>query len=501
MRRRPARSPSPLAKKAVGAAAGAGAAARLWCPPPLHLVATVLCWVAYLTESLAGALAGPMLPGLESKCKLQTATLTIMVTTFNIGGSVGSWLGGMAFDSVAAHSGEGGGVPRGGFALLSTLLLAIAAANAVGCVPCDPTLIAAAAFAHGVANGAFRTGANWAMLRLHSASAVAPYVQTMHFCSGGGRYLASVIGAYFLARDEVYWAFYTGSLVAAAAGMAFALMALLVTGTVAPPSLVDAPAVAAAAFTKAPKRAATRPKATAAAAAAADVQATAIIRAVAVFVFLIMGTQNAFQYLLPTYAVVASTSGAGADGVGGGGGFSFDPSSAATLSSKYGLMFTAGRLISIPLSVRFSAFSLIVLCISIAVAALASIVMSPASSETLSLAAAAMGLSLAAVFPSAINFAKSSVGMDRGLRASELSLLMLSGTAGGALLPWCCGCVLRGEVQLPWPTSSPPSGPPAMMALLLAITAASAAALVAAGAAAAVVPSPGREDEVKAKQT
>ena len=67
----------------------------------------------------------------------------------------------------------------------------------------------------------------------------------------------------------------------------------------------------------------------------------------------------------------------------------------------------------------------------------------------------------------------------RGLAASELSLLMLSGTAGGALFPWCCGWVLRGELEIP----GMPTGPIAMMALLLSVTVASAGSLAAAGAA------------------
>ena len=141
-------------------------------------------------------------------------------------------------------------------------------------------------------------------------------------------------------------------------------------------------------------------------------------------------------------------------------------------------MFMAGRLISVPLSARFSSFSLILLSITVAITALAAIVTTPATEQLLSVAAAAMGLSLASVFPSAINFGKSAMG-TRGLKASELSLLMLSGTAGGAALPWCCGYVLRSEINIPLA----PAGPSAMMTLLLVVTLASAAGLLAAGAA------------------
>jgi hypothetical protein len=98
-------------------------------------------------------------------------------------------------------SGGDYGVPQGAFFLLSGLMIAIAIANSMR-TPCGINVLVTISFGHGIADGAFRTGANWAMTRLHSADTVAPYLQTMHFCSGGGRMLAGLLAAYFTGTGD-----------------------------------------------------------------------------------------------------------------------------------------------------------------------------------------------------------------------------------------------------------------------------------------------------------
>ena len=81
------------------------------------------------------------------------------------------------------------------------------------------------------------TGANWTMLRLHPAETAAPFVQAMHFCSGAGRYAATLIGANFLSSAEIHWAFYSASGLALGISVALASMALLVGDSgVCPPA-------------------------------------------------------------------------------------------------------------------------------------------------------------------------------------------------------------------------------------------------------------------------
>eukprot|EP01046_Picozoa_sp_COSAG06_P088265 COSAG06_NODE_34688_length_471_cov_0.518817_1_plen_74_part_10 len=71
-------------------------------------------------------------------------------------------------------------------------------------------------------------------------------------------------------------------------------------------------------------------------------------------------------------------------------------------------------------------------------------VAAPASSETLQMASASLGLALASLFPSALNYAKSTLG-DR-MTGGMLSIIMLSGTFGGVVVPKIAGQLLGGEV-------------------------------------------------------
>ena len=171
------------------------------------------------------------------------------------------------------------------------------------------------------------------------------------------------------------------------------------------------------------------------------------------------------RYLVTSYAVAASPP------------LNFATTSdAALLSANYGAAFALGRLIAIPASARFSSLSLMVVSVALSIASLWALVASPDSSSTLQVstvpyhrttlsahaharvcvcqlttmimrlpvllllllllheyvqgASAALGLALASVFPSALNFAKATLG--ERMTGGMLSLLMLSGTAGGA---------------------------------------------------------------------
>ena len=406
---------------------------------------TALCWLAYCAESLAASVVGPVLPDLAKRSGMEVAALTILIPAFNGGGAVGAAVGGKAFDA-AAPAGGGGGVGRSAFILLAALQVGIAVANALTPASTDPMIMAGATFVHGAFNGAFRTGANWSMLRLHSPDTVAPYVQTMHFCSGAGRFMAGLVGAQFAGTEQLLWVFWVSSGLALAVGAALCLVGLSLGGT--PVGVLSA----------APNSGNKAAKSSASKAAAQDT--TQFVGLLALFVFLLMGAQNSFQYLATSYAVSASPP------------LEFEDSSkAAMLSAGYGGAFAIGRLLSIPASARLTALTMMACSVAVAVAALAAVVAAPASSETLQVASASLGLALASLFPSALNYAKSTLGDS--MTGGMLSILMLSGTFGGVVVPKIAGQLLGGEVF-------GFSGPEAMMQLLLVSTVGGAAVLVAA---------------------
>jgi len=410
---------------------------------------TILCWLAYCVESLAASVVGPVLPDLAKRSGVEVAALTIMVPAFNAGGAVGNLAGGVAFD--AAAPGSSGGVGRTSFLLLASLQVGIAITNGLTPASTDPMLMAGATFVHGIFDGAFRCGANWSMLRLHAPDTVAPYLQTMHFCSGAGRFIAGLVGAQFAGTEQLLMVFRISSGLALAVGTALGLIALSL-GSATVGVLSSAPSGSG------------KKAGSSSASKAAGQDTTQFIGLLALFVFLLMGAQNSFQYLATSYAVSASPP------------LEFgDSSKAAMLSASYGGAFAVGRLLSIPASVRMTALAMMACSVAVAVAALAAVVAAPASSETLQMASASLGLALASLFPSALNYAKSTLG-DR-MTGGMLSIIMLSGTFGGVVVPKIAGQLLGGEV-------AGFSGPDAMMQLLLLCTASGAAMLVAAASSA-----------------
>eukprot|EP01048_Picozoa_sp_COSAG05_P010431 COSAG05_NODE_917_length_6593_cov_8.024484_4_plen_160_part_00 len=128
----------------------------------------------------------------------------------------------------------------------------------------------------------------------------------MHFCSGAGRYAATLIGAYFLSSAEIHWAFYSASGLALGISVALASMALLVGDSgVCPPASTSRIAASNSVTKKTTKVRVGE---------ITDAQAATFVRTLGIFVFLVMGTQNSVQYLLPTYAVAASAPIAAASG-------------------------------------------------------------------------------------------------------------------------------------------------------------------------------------------
>eukprot|EP00929_Paragymnodinium_shiwhaense_P021725 TRINITY_DN14098_c0_g1_i2.p1 TRINITY_DN14098_c0_g1~~TRINITY_DN14098_c0_g1_i2.p1 ORF type:complete len:510 (+),score=93.98 TRINITY_DN14098_c0_g1_i2:87-1532(+) len=410
-------------------------------------VMTVTTWLAYCMQSLAASMMGPLLPDMARLSGSSVAELSSLVPAFMWGGAAGAAVAGRAFDTTASASDPSGVVRQASLGLLGALLLGIAMTHASMAFIGGRMGLAAVCFLQGICDGSFRTGANWVMLRLHAADKVAPFVLTMHFCSGAGRFLAGVLGARYAGKDDISWGFLLASLAALVLSQALVIVAVLVADKADTKSVRDA--VVSGDKQKTDAKDEAEPAGT-----------SAFVMTVAMFVFLVMGVQNAFQYLVTAYARAASpplefTTGA----------------AAAKLSAYYGFAFAAGRLVSIPLSTRLTTAQLLRLSMAATVTALFAVVLAPGSSLAILGAATLLGLALSSVFPSAINYAKQTLGA--AMKGSRLSLLMLSGTAGGGAIPPLAGQFLGGGSLEGW-------GAPAMMQLLLITALAAGAVLLAA---------------------
>lgn len=398
---------------------------------------SILVTVGYCSDSINGAMLGPVLPDLSSSRGYDVASLAMLVPAFSAGGSVGAACG-WIFDSVSgtAH------LPRGAVAVLAVVLTVEAAFAALMSTVHSREAMAFACFWLGCCSGLYRTGANWMMMRLHQEKA-APHIQMIHFSSGVGRFLSGMIASYFIHAKSLPGAFLSGALTLGVVAAPLAGIAVLYLQSDGCSSKKD--------------KQGTNCKETVKESEPAETDTSMFVVLVSLFVFIVMGVQNSFQYLVTSYAVAASPP------------LNFSSTAkAALLSASYGAAFAASRLLSIPVSVKFKPLTLLQGCIALTVVALVWIMVYPDSTETLEWASAVLGLALAPAFPTAINYAKHTLGVS--MSGSKLSMLMTSGTMGGIFLPQLAGqfCGEKGGL---W-------GPPQVMMQLLCVTALSGIAVL-----------------------
>ena len=258
---------------------------------------------------------------------------------------------------------------------------------------------------HGICNGIFRTGSNWALLALHGDT-VGPFLQSLHFGSGVGRFLSGIVAGFSLRA--------TGGGFLLAYFLSCAGLIPICLGFIYLASSMDDLGVT---FRrKGSSEEGSMP-------GLFDTAHTdlAFISLSALFVFLSMGVQNSFQSLLTSYAHAHSPP------------LSFFGEHAAILSAVFSGSFAFGRLLAIPLSSRCSSSMMLHISVTGMLASCLAASVWSSSDAVLWSVAASSGLSMACVFPTSMSYAKE-ILKDR-LTAPILSFLLLSGNAGGVAVP------------------------------------------------------------------
>jgi len=450
-------------------------------------VLTSLCIAAYLVQNLAAALLGPLLPLLGERLRSDTATLAILVPTFNAGSAIGSGAAGRVLDWMVAQAVEveAGVVLRRPMRLLASLLFGVAVCHALLGLASGFYTAAGAVAAHGICDGASRTSSSWLMLRLHAPESVAPYMQAMHLASGVGRFLSGLLGGLrILQQTRLHWAFLLGSCPSLVVAALLACASRGGGGSAHADKAHDSKDVGTqqANHLKGEGHACSEGHSCEGRGGGGrDIAASEWVRRcgswqvwlMATNVLLLAGVHHCMQYLLPAYAV-AHTPPLGFQSA----------SEAAGLTATYSFAYAAGRFVSIPLASRLPSQVMLWTSVLAALASLLVAVTLPASPRALHTAAAALALALSPAHASAISFCRGRLGDT--MSGGSISLLMLATTAGGVVLPHMASSRLApavgkaqpGLLQLSW-TGAPPFLCLQLWATILAGLALGAAALVA----------------------
>lgn len=339
-------------------------------------------FAAFVGLGLIAASVGPTLPSLAANLSVGLAQIGVLLFARSFGEMVGCLCSGPIIDRGRGRE-----------------VLALSVLISVGClavVPFSHSLypLAGIFLVLGGAQGAIHTGSNTLLVwrypdRAHSL------LSTLHFSFGAGMVAAPILVAWFLPiRADglfIYW-FLAITLVPVA-------FILAVSGkTVAPQTQETVQ-----------QRSSSR---------------IALLWAIVLF-FLYVGTEINMGAWLYTYAIRAAQ---------------YSPTTAAYLVAAFWGAFMVGRLLSIFVSALLNPLQYV--CGGLLAGVLSTVGITVFSSQGgpyLWISVAALGLSMAAVFPQAFAFISEILGMSGRKTAS----LLIAGSCGGMLLPWLTGRLLE----------------------------------------------------------
>lgn len=344
------------------------------------------------------AVLGPTLPTLAAQTQARLGDMGQLFLFGAIGGALGTLFGGRLFDRLRGH------VVLGVAQIVSGLLMLF-----IPFMPALSWLLAVVAI-KGVLDGLVNNGANTLLVWTHREK-VSPYMNGLHFCFGLGAFLAPLFVAQVVDIPGAYrWVYMSLAALTVLAGLRMVTMA-------------GSPQAA-------------HPAEIAPGAAPARPIPYSVVLMAALFLFFYVGAEIAFGNWVYTYAVELKLALA---------------VQAAYLTSGFWLAFTVGRLLSVPLAIRFAPRQIITVALLGCVFFMGLVFVFADSVAVLWLAALGVGFCMAPVYPSGFTLAVQ--GLKLTARAS--SVILLGDSLGGMILPWLVGQVLEA------------TGPRAMVYLVL----------------------------------
>lgn len=329
-------------------------------------------------------LGGPTLPALANQTHTRVGTMGWMFLLSSIGYAIGTTWGGRIFDRMRGH------LVIGTAQLCAALLIAF--------IPIIPWfwLLMALVIVKGIASGLINTGANTLLMWTHGEKA-SPFVNALHFFFGLGAFLSPFLVAQVINIEGGYrFAYWILTVLAVLVG----LRILTMPGD---PEPHRHEATADSATTRIPY---------------------AFVITAALFLFFYVGAEVTFGGWVYTYAVTLSLATA---------------AGAAYLNSAFWLSFTVGRLVSIPMAMRFKPVQVIPVALAGCLIILGVGILYSGSSTLIWVTAIGLGFCMAPVWPSGYTLA----GQSLKLTARASSIILLGDGFGGMVLPWLVGQVIN----------------------------------------------------------
>jgi MFS transporter, FHS family, Na+ dependent glucose transporter 1 len=360
---------------------------------PARIPRTIGYYAAFVALGLASASLGPTLAGLAEHIQSRLAQISSLFAARSLGYLVGSVLGGRLYDRVPGHPVMSGG------------LLLMAGMMALAPLAASLWVLATAILILGLAEGALDVGGNTLLVWTHREK-VGPFMNGLHFFFGLGAFLSPLIIAYAMRGGggilRAYWTL-----------AVLLLPAALWLLRLSSPAAAEASVVA-----------------------SADRPNGRMVALIVVLFFLYTGSEVAFGGWIYSYAAALRLS---RDAV------------AAYLTSAFWGSLTAGRLLAIPLAMRFPPHRILLVDFLGCLASLCALLLWPHSLIALWLGSCGVGLSMASIFPATLSLAQ---GRMR-ITGQVTGWFFVGASAGGMFLPWLIGQFFES------------AGPRAMIVILL----------------------------------
>ena len=336
-------------------------------------------FAAFISLGLVAASLGPTLNNLAEQTAVGVAQLSLLYPSRSGGYFIGSLLGGRLYDRVAGH-----------------MLLAVMLAVMALCMALVPTLgvfwlLSGVLLITGIAEAIVDVGGNAMIGWVHGAK-VGPYMNALHFFFGVGALISPIIvGLALRYTDGIAWAYW--------------ILAVLLL----PPALWIVR------FTSP-----TTPARRAVGEAPAAPLDLVLVGLAVLFMMFVVGAEVSFSGWVATYAVSLNLA---------------TRETAAYLTSVFWGALTFGRLLSIPIAMRYRPRTILLADVLGCIAGVAVIVAAPASGAALWIGAAILGLFMASVFPTVLSWA----GRHMTMSGTVTSWFLVGASLGAITLPWIIG--------------------------------------------------------------
>lgn len=346
-----------------------------------RLVKTFAYYSAFVVLGLAASVTGPTLDGLSRHTHSSIDQISYLFSLRSLGYMGGSILAGRLYDRVKGHP------------LMATGVTIIALMMFL--VPLMPFLwmLAGVVLVLGVAEGLTDVGGNTLLIWTHRDE-LKTFMNGLHFFFGFGALLSPIVVGVVLAQTPDFkWAYWL-------------LAALMLPGAIwvsrlpSPKPIVtheDRPV---------------RPV------------VPLLVGMLAVFMFLYVGAEVSYGGFISKYAIERKLA---------------SDASAAFLASGFWGALTAGRLLGIPLSGRFTARKILLADLLVVLVGLGVVLAAPGSLAILWTGTVLVGLGMASIFPTVLILAEENMTITGFVN----SFFFIGSSLGGMVQPWLIGQLFR----------------------------------------------------------